>query len=93
MVLSDSTIQATPGSINEIEELNAAILKRIKNRVPNSTPKGMFAKAIGNVTKTSPGPSVGSKPFAKTIGKIAIPAKRATPVSNAATLNAVLPIF
>ena len=53
----------------------------------------MFAKAIGNVTKTSPGPSVGSKPFAKTIGKIAIPAKRATPVSNAATLNAVLPIF
>ncbi len=80
-------------SPNDVEELKAAILKRIKNKVPNNTPNGIFAKAIGSVTKTSPGPSVGANPFAKTIGKIAIPAKRATPVSNAATVIAVLPMF
>ena len=33
LVLRDSTSQATPGSIKEIEELSAAMLKRIKNKV------------------------------------------------------------
>ncbi len=77
----------------EIDELNAAMLNKTKNKVPKNTPKGMELNAMGNVTKTRPGPSDAAKPFAKTIGNIAIPANKATPVSNAATEIAVLPIF
>ena len=93
LILRDSINQATPGSIREIDELNAAMLSKTKNKVPKNTPKGMELNAMGNVTKTRPGPSDAAKPFAKTIGNIAIPANKATPVSNAATEIAVLPIF
>ena len=54
---------------------------KTKNNVPKNTPKGMELNAMGNVTKTRPGPSDAAKPFAKTIGNIAIPANKATPVS------------
>ena len=90
---NDSINQATPGSMRDIDELKAAMLSNIKNKVPKNTPNGIELKAIGRVTKTKPGPSDAVKPFAKTIGNIAIPAKRATPVSSAATDIAVLPIF
>ena len=92
-IFKDSISHATPGSIRDIEELNAAILNSTKNRVPKNTPRGIELKAIGKVTKTRPGPSDGARPLAKTIGKIAIPANKATPVSSAATDIAVFPIF
>ena len=91
-IFKDSINHATPGSISEMDELKAAILKRIKNKVPKNTPRGIELKAIGRVTNTSPGPSEAARPFAKTIGNIAIPASNATPVSKAATDIAVLPI-
>ena len=93
LIFKDSINQATPGSMSDIEELKAAMLNKIKNNVPKKTPNGIELKAIGRVTKTSPGPSDAVKPFAKTIGKIAIPASKATPVSKAATEIAVFPIF
>ena len=92
-VLKDSTNQATPGSKREIAELKAAILSKIKNNLPNSKPRGIFTNAHGKVTKTRPGPEAVCKSFAKTIGNIAIPAKRATEVSKKATEMAVEPIF
>ena len=92
-IFKDSINQATPGSIKDIDELKAAMLNKTKNRVPKRIPNGIALKAIGKVTKTNPGPSEGANPFAKTIGKIAIPANKATPVSRAATETAVLPIF
>ena len=101
-IFKDSINQATPGSIKDIDELKAAMLNKTKNRVPKTIPNGMALKAIGKVTKTNPGPSEGANPFAKTIGKIAIPVSythltlptnKATPVSKAATETAVLPIF
>ena len=76
-----------------MEELSAAILSKMKNKVPKKIPNGIELKAIGKVTKTKPGPSEAAKPLAKTIGNIAIPANNATPVSKAATVIAVLPIF
>ena len=93
LIFKDSINHATPGSMRDIEELKAAILNKTKNNVPKKTPKGMELNAIGSVTKTRPGPSEAAKPLAKTIGNIAMPAKRATPVSSAATDIAVLPIF
>ena len=48
-------------------------------------PRGIFTNAHGKVTKTRPGPEAVCKSFAKTIGNIAIPAKRATEVSKKAT--------
>ena len=93
LIFKDSINQATPGSMRDIEELKAAMLNKTKNKVPKNTPRGIELNAIGNVTKTRPGPSEAAKTFAKTIGNIAIPAKRATPVSRAATDIAVLPIF
>ena len=36
LIFRDSMSQATPGSINEIDELNAAMLNRIKNKVPKN---------------------------------------------------------
>ena len=85
----NSTNQATLGSKSEIEELSAAMVKRIKKRTPKNDPNGIPLKAIGKVTKTKPGPSAGDKPLEKTIGKIAIPAKSATKVSKKATVSEV----
>ena len=92
-IFKDSISQATPGSIKDIEELSAAILNKTKNKVPKRIPNGMALKAMGKVTKTKPGPSEGARPLANTIGKIAMPANHATPVSRAATETAVFPIF
>ena len=93
LVLSDSTTQATPGSNNEIAELKAAMLNKTKKSFPKIKPKGIFTKAQGKVTKTKPGPAAASRLLAKTMGKIAIPANRATNVSKKATDSAVEPIF
>ena len=93
LVFNDSTNHATPGSRREIAELSAAILNSTKNNLPNITHSGIFTKAQGKVTKTKPGPDAGSKLLAKTIGKIAIPARIATVVSRKATESAVEPMF
>ena len=93
LVFNDSTIQATPGSNKEMAELRAAMLNKMKNNFPKIMPSGILAKAQGKVTKTRPGPAAGSKLLAKTIGKIAIPARIATKVSKKATESAVEPIF
>ena len=69
------------------------MLNNIKNKVPKKIPNGIELNAMGRVTKTKPGPSEAANPFANTIGKIAIPANKATPVSKAATEMAVFPIF
>ena len=85
----DSTSQATLGSRREIEELSAAILNKTKNTIPNNAPKGILLNAKGRVMNTNPGPPEGDKPFANTMGKIAIPANKATKVSKEATEKAV----
>ena len=69
---------ATAGSIMPNPVVIAARLSITKNRVPSTTPPGMPAKATGRVSKIRPGPLLASRPTAKTIGKIAIPASRAT---------------
>jgi hypothetical protein len=45
---------------------------------------------MGRVLKMSPGPAPGSRPLAKTMGKIAIPASNATRVSMKAMVMEVL---
>ena len=62
---------ATPGSKIEIEELNAAIDNRIKNKGPINCPKSIWLKADNKETKTRPGPLPGSRLNANIIGKIA----------------------
>ena len=48
-IFQDSTNQATLGSKREIDELNAAMLRRIKNIIPNKDPIGIELKAKGRV--------------------------------------------
>ncbi len=76
-----STSQATAGSIREIAELHAANMSNKKKMAAKTLPKGICPKAMGSVVKISPGPELGSRPLANTIGKIAIPASNATAVS------------
>ena len=89
-ILYFSTIHATIGSAKEIAELHAAKETNTKNIVPKITPALICPKAMGNVWNRRPGPALGSKPFAKTIGKIAKPAIIATAVSKKATITTVL---
>ena len=85
-----STNQATAGSIKEIDEVNAATANIAKNKIPISQPPVIEPNAIGKVSKISPGPELGCRLLAKTIGKIAIPANKATTVSAPAIRKAVL---
>ncbi|MNN85160.1 hypothetical protein D3C81_2024160 [compost metagenome] len=84
-----SPSQAMVGSISEMVEVSAASASMMKNRPPTSAPSGIWPKAIGRVTKISPGPEPGSRPLANTSGKIARPASRATAVSASATISEV----
>jgi len=79
-----STSQAAAGSTREMAEVQAAKTSRMKKRVPNSSPPGIWPKAMGRVMKTSPGPAPGSMPLAKTMGKMARPASKETRVSSPA---------
>ncbi|GBE45104.1 hypothetical protein BMS3Bbin11_00184 [bacterium BMS3Bbin11] len=74
--------QATAGSIRDIDDVQAAITIRTKNRAPNIWPPGICEKAIGSVWKISPGPAPGvNSGKLKTMGKMASPANNATAVS------------
>ena len=64
-----STNQATAGSIKEIDEVKAATANIKKNNIPISQPPVIDPKAMGNVSKISPGPELGCKLLANTIGK------------------------
>ena len=77
------------GSVNEMAEVIAAKLTKIKKMPPNSAPSGICPNASGTVTNMSPGPLPGSSPLAKTIEKIARPAIKATTVSRAAMVITV----
>src|SRR5690606_41337238 len=93
LTFRDSIIQATAGSINEIEELQAATVTSTKNRVPKKRPPGILPKITGSVWNIRLGPALGSIPaVAKTIGKITIPAVNATRVSKMAMVTTVLPM-
>ena len=63
-------------------EVKAAIINKVKNIKPNRCPEGpILARTAGIVIKVRPGPAPGSKPKAKTAGKITKPANIATDVS------------
>ena len=70
-----------------MDEVQAANTSRTKNRAPKRDPPGISPKAMGRVTKMSPGPLPGSSPWAKTMGKMASPASSATRVSVAAIIK------
>ena len=55
---------------------------KMKNKVPQILPPGIWLKMFGNVTNTRPGPSPGSTPNAKHAGKMTRPAAKATNVSK-----------
>ena len=77
--------QEMPGSINEIEELNAAMVTNRKNAAPKYSPFHIVENAIGNDSNSYPGPEPGSRLLAKTSGKIVMPATSAISVSRKAT--------
>ena len=67
-------------------EVAAAIKTRMKNKNPKNAPKGMSAKTAGKMEKIKPGPAVGSKPRAKTAGRMAQPDKIAARESSPTTM-------
>ncbi len=85
VLLNRSTIQATAGSIRPIAEVHAAKARSTKNTVEKKTPPAIWPNASGNVSKTSPGPSPGSRALANTSGNIASPARIAIAVSAVTT--------
>src|SRR5699024_2377932 len=70
------------------EDVNVANKNNNKKIAKNASPNGNCAKAAGNTKNKSPVPSVGSKPNAKTSGKIASPASRDTKIFIVTTLPA-----
>ena len=72
-------------SIKETEEVMAAKRTRIKKITAHRVPKGMESNTAGSVIKIRPGPAEGSKPNAKTAGRMAKPASSAAQVSNKGT--------
>ena len=85
-----SSKNSIEGSINEIEDVNAAKVINKKNNVPKIAPAVILPKAIGKLTKIKPGPDAGSIPWLKIIGKIAKPAAKAITVSIITTVRAIL---
>ena len=74
-------------------EVSAAINKIKKNSVPHTKPPPICGNIVGNTTKISPAPALGSAPIAKTMVKIAVPASIAIAVSNRITHIAELKRF
>ncbi len=83
--LNRSTSHATAGSISPSADVHAANDSRMKNRVEKNAPPGICPRASGKVWNTRPGPSAGSRPFAKTSGNITSPASIAMSVSAVTT--------
>ena len=75
-------------------EVKAAIENRQKKRVPNRIPPGILEKIRGRTLKTSPTPAVGAIPgIAKSVGKMMMPAKKATRESKKHTQPAEVTRF
>ena len=62
------------------EDVKIANKNNSRNKLRNKSPNGICANASGKTINKSPGPSVGSSPTAKTIGKIASPASSDTKI-------------
>ncbi|MNF97666.1 hypothetical protein D3C84_805030 [compost metagenome] len=77
------------GSSREIAELQAATATSTKNTTPINCPNATLPKAKGRLTNIRPGPSLGFRPAANTIGNNARPATRETKVSSSATPTTV----
>ena len=56
-------------------------------------PPGKLLKVAGRTLKIRLGPAAGSNPMANTAGKIASPARIATPVSSTITQSEALKMF
>src|SRR5680860_1126716 len=85
-----SISHVTRGSIKEIDDVQAATSRRMKKSEPKARPPGMLPNATGSVWKMRPGPESGSILFANTIGKMAMPANKATRVSARPMIIVVL---
>ena len=92
VILKFSIIIVTAGSISEIDDVQAAISSKIKKSVPKRVPPVMLPNATGIVSKIKLGPAPISRALAKTMGKIAMPAIRATIVSEIAMATEVVAI-
>ncbi|MNF04810.1 hypothetical protein D3C80_2044070 [compost metagenome] len=77
------------GSSKEMAELQAATATSRKNTTPINWPNATLPKANGRLTNIRPGPSLGFRPAANTIGNNARPATRETKVSSKATPTTV----
>ncbi|MNI71482.1 hypothetical protein D3C73_1273570 [compost metagenome] len=77
------------GSSKDMAELQAAIATSTKNTTPINWPNATLPKANGRLTNIRPGPSLGFRPPANTIGNNARPATRDTKVSSSATPTTV----
>ena len=81
-ILYSSIMKVMGISLNEIVEVIEAKNSRRKNNVAQIEPPGICWKMVGNISKISLGPALGSRPNEKTAGKITIPARIATSVSS-----------
>ena len=87
--------QAEATSRSDMLEVNAAIARSVKKRVPKITPPmgsgGMDPSSEVSTTKTMPGPPVpGSRPAENSVGKMMSPAMMAMRVSKPVTHAAEL---
>ena len=80
-------------SSTEIDEVSAASSSARKKRMATTPPAGIWLKIYGSVVKTSPGPSPGLIPNAKTAGMMAQPAISAKSVSARAVSVPIFTIF
>ena len=90
VLLKASANQAAIGSSSEIDDVTAAKIAKKKKAAPIILPAGAVDIAVGIVWKKIPAPALKSRSLAKTIGKIAMPAIKATQVSTAPTVKAAL---
>ena len=79
---SSSFTKETETSKREIEEVMAARKSAKKKRSCSMEPNGICWNISGSTTNTSPGPSEGAMPNAKTAGIMARPERRAKAVSE-----------
>lgn len=74
-ILNSSVTKRTITSNNDIEDVSAAITKRMKNISEKKVPPGIFANISGKTTKTRPVPSSGDIPNENIAGNIATPSE------------------
>ena len=77
---------ATGTSTRDSIAVVAAMEVRMKKAINNKLPKGILENTKGIVLNNNPGPAPGSMPKVNTTGKIAVPARSETMLSDRATL-------